>query len=475
MRYCFLILLLALGCTSSKDSGSARIVVEGTSDSGGGNGIENRVYEAYIVKTEELPAYKQLIAPKIARMMSLSPRPDLFMPLFKRWLLYKTWYIAPVELNTISKDVIGVSFSNDQTEQLAIQTQKSVWINDSRFNRMSMQDQAALIIHEMVMSLYYLKFKSWEEVCAEGLFISEQCADPRYSEFMHELFPGTTPRPFDAADYENMRAVVGEMLGSWNFNTYQELDEFLIRRHFDRRFTFGMGIGSGTQQEEFIFDFNLELPMAEMHQVLESAKLLNQVPDRCRGYRFQADFNCYFSFRNTMWTSASGYQMPILLLSVRGEDSTRVNFEGAMFSWDDHKIPGSSVTWVSQRKKMNYFVFHSYPLPTPGVVGTFFRSMTVITIQDLNVPNPPHTLLGLISVPGIVTEILPDKECRFAKPSPTSAYNDSLLVFSRHLSDFEQGMLRLRGRFMPPVTTCKPFGAVIPENSGNSSSLQVAY
>src|SRR5262249_1430912 len=89
----------ALVCVSCSSSNSLSIR-DGTSDSGGGNGVDNKVYERYIVHPENLPVFQQFLAPKLQQLAMLAPHPELVIPVIKRWTLYKTWYIAPVKLDT---------------------------------------------------------------------------------------------------------------------------------------------------------------------------------------------------------------------------------------------------------------------------------------------------------------------------------------------------------------------------------------
>lgn len=455
----FLVMALfsMLACTnSSVTGGNGKMPFDdGTSDSGGGNGVENKAYEAYIVKTEQLPAFKKLIAPKIEQLTRLAPDSARSMSIVRRWLLYKTWYIAPVALNTISKDVIGVSFSSDQTEQLALQTKKSVWINLARFNQMSQQDQATLIIHEMVMSLYYLKFKSWEQVCTEKIYPDITCSGQE-TDLLNEMFPGSTPKPFDADDYENIRAVTGAFLGDFPFRTYQDLDQFLIQNNFDRRFTFGLGMTGDSHQERVIFNNDVKISPQELEDVLNLAPALNQQPDQCRSLRFNQTFDCRFSFAKVPVKNSQGYEFPFLVLQTDSQDGTLpISFGGGTTAFGE--ATGSSVEFVSLNRKLYYFLFSPFPGPTSPTVGTFFRSTVLVLMQDTSIPGSPKTLLGLISIPGIVTGANASYpgECTFAKPAAQSPMNDVVTVYSRHLDDFQKNLLRVRATSMPPFTSCK--------------------
>lgn len=455
MKYWAVAALLAwslVGCTQGSSSKGDAFRPGGTSDTGGGNGAENRAYEAYIVKVENLPAYKRFIEPKVARLVALSPAPSETLPVLRRWLLYKTWYIAPVSLDTISRDVIGVSFSQDRTEQLAIQTKKSVWINSSRFSRMTEQDQATLMVHEMVMSLYYLKFKSWGDICTEKIYPDIRCR-PTDIDVLNEIFPGTPPRPFDADDYENIRAVTGIFLNDMPTSSAKEIDDLLIGNGFDRRFTFGLGLDGEQQEASVIFRQGDKMTADQLKQMVESSRLLNQLPDECRGVRFAEKFPCSFSVVDAM-TSVHGLDMPIL--RVRLETGGRVSpavTDGMVVKISD--VTGSSIEYVQQKRKIAYFLLMPV-VPTPLVVGTAFRSLVLVTMEDLSARDPQRVLLGAFSLPGVVTGVKPGSTegCAYAKPSATSIVNDVLIAGSVHLGDFERNLLRGRASTMPAFTLC---------------------
>lgn len=451
------LLLTSVACSNSGTGGGGKSPVNGTSDTGGGNGIENKAYEAYIVQTDQLPAYKALIEPKIKSILAMSPKGDQALPILKKWLLYKTWYIAPVALNTISKDVIGISFSKDQTEQLALQTKKSIWINSHRFNQMTLQDQATLIIHEMVMSLYYLKYKSWEDICTEKIYPDFKC-DPTQLDLMNELFPGTDPTPFNSDDYENIRTVTGVFLGSFPFRSYEELDQFLIAHKFDRRFTFGLGIKDDGRRQTAIFNNNEQISVQTMNEVLETAKILNQLPDQCLGVRFKNAAPCQFQFNKSKRSNGNGVEVSVIELKTQSSDPSSP-FEFTNVRDTLSKFNGSSIEFVEQKKKVYYWTFNPDPYPTPFIVGTLFRSLVLITTQDLTVKDPPHTFLGIQSIPGVVTGKNPNdpNQCSYAKPSAKSKVDDVIIVQSKYLSDFDKALLMTRASTMPPFTTCRPF------------------
>ena len=452
-----LVLILLAASVACTNSGGGKSGIDGTSDTGGGNGAENRAYEAYIVRVDQLPAYKMFVEPKIQQLLAISPMREAALPIVKRWLLYKTWYVAPVSLSTISKDVIGISFSHDKTEQLALQTKKSIWINSQRFAQMAMQDQATLIMHEMIMSLYYLRFKSWENIFSEKIYPDIKCG-PEGMDLMNELFPGSDPKPFDADDYENIRSVTGVLVNDFPFKSPKEIDDFLIANKFDRRFTFGLGMNDNGARQKFIVNNNEKLPAATLNEILESAKMLNQLPDQCRGVRFKNPVACGFKFTQSKRKFGPLYEFPVIEITTTSYNNGNPFEFVNTLNIANNTVTGSSVEWVDQKKKLYYWMFNTDPYPTPLKVGTMFRSMVLITLQDLTVESPAHTLLGIQSIPGVVTGKNPRyDDCVYAKPTAKSILDDVIVAQSSLLTDFDKALLGTRASSMPPSTSCRQF------------------
>ncbi|MBC7753113.1 MAG: hypothetical protein H7Z71_02675 [Moraxellaceae bacterium] len=457
MKLLFALSVLCSAFFISCNSSSNKVIVDGTSDSGGGNGIENKAYEAYIVKPENLPAYKAYIEPKMKQIRSLMPK-EADPTILDRWLLYKTWYLAPVELKTISKEIIGVSFTNDKTEQLAIQTRRSVWLDSQKFNQMTTQDQAVLMIHEMVMSLYYLKNKSWKEVCTEKLFFESQCTQ-KTIDIYNDIFPGQEPKPFDHADYENIRAVTGIFMNNLNIKTIEDVDSILIQNYFDRRFTAkGLYANLENMNAEIKYSSDANIDFSVVEKLIQTSKILNKFPNFCLGVSDKQGLNCQIDFaKSNLIKKVSGFEIPTptLLFNVF-PDQNVLNSFGIQILDQGSPVQSSSIEFVSQRIKLHYFHMVPSVYPTPAILGNSFRNAELVAMQDLSSPEANLTLLGFITNPGIITEVSAGNGlgCRFEKPASTSINNDVILLYSKFLSPLELNYLNFRSRMWPVFTSC---------------------
>ena len=206
-------------CAPNGDSGSPTAplgqtpptTANGTSDSGGGTGIDGKVFESYIVDPTQLPAYKQYLDSLLKNIKSETSDGSRYDAIFK----IKTWYIAPVELDKISKDVLGISFLKSDTQQIARQTTKEVWIDKSIFEKMNPKEQSELLLHELVMNMYFFKFMTISEVCKMSIMTageknSEGCL--RNGVILDKAIPPEKTHPLTDQDNENIRFVTGWLL-----------------------------------------------------------------------------------------------------------------------------------------------------------------------------------------------------------------------------------------------------------------------
>lgn len=444
-------------CTSSDST--TKLV--GTADSGGGNGIENKAYESYIINPRNLPAFKNILEPKIKYLAEIMPKNNDIdeLEIIYRWLFYKTWFLAPVELETISKETIGVSFSKNGTEQLAIQSKKSVWLDSRKFSQMTEKDQAALIAHEMVMSLYYLKNKSWDDVCKEKIYYSSACGHKESMMLMNELFPGLNPQPYNSDDYENIRRVTGIFLGEYVFSSYKDLDDMLIVNSFDRRFTVAMGLDVSDDME---YDLEAESVQSEeyldpvsIEHAFKQAKLFNSETKTCIGINSKSEVSCRSRFVSMVSSTFHGNTFGYLEVS---DDQGLLNTIRMSLYSTESKIRASVFEYTKLKKKLYIIMAYPNPYPTPLKVGEQFRSGLIYLTKDISIDNAPMKLTGIVSSIGVVYEIGTQNNsmgCKYAKPSSSNLNTDTLVMFNRSVDTDDYKTMRIRSIFLPPFTFCR--------------------
>ncbi len=199
--------------------------VDGTTDGNGGNGVDGKMYESYIVNPIELPAFKNVILDQLKIFEAILPRsgPDAYTDedilrqreRAKKIFLGKTWYIAPISLKSLNKKSIGVEFSQENTEQLAIQTEHEVWINADAFNKMTEKEQATLIVHELTMTFYLNAQKGDRDFCKMFDAPDASCGD----------ITDNKPRKekLDQTDYQKIRAATNFFMSMTKDTKYSDI------------------------------------------------------------------------------------------------------------------------------------------------------------------------------------------------------------------------------------------------------------
>ncbi len=166
--------------------------------SGGGNGYQGVPLESYAVDLVSLPEFKEIVSPMLYRLQQKLPglKEDL-----TRVYESKNIYLIPALLEHIPSYVVGVTF---KTDQLALQTQGSIWIDSVYYDRMRPREKATLLVHELVMGLVLAR---------DG--ISWECSRPMRGQMCDAV-------EIRREDYESVRRVTRILL--------EELDRFSADR-----------------------------------------------------------------------------------------------------------------------------------------------------------------------------------------------------------------------------------------------------
>lgn len=253
----------------------------GTGDGGGGNGVNYKLYEAYIVDPANLQAYKSHLKPIFDNLnhgfsnYGEDSRVNVEAPGWSTNLFYKTWYLAPVRTETISKDVLGISFTDHQSQQIAFQDERAVWIDSAYFENMALEEQARLILHEVVMAIYFIKFYSFSELCQKGIVNFDHESTPAGcspAKALDEGLPHQTKRPLNASDYEHIRRITDWIYRNGTSVQIDELYGQLYKENFDPRFFSPMENGSNQGSE---------IEFSSLLNLLKESELLNKLPTNC--------------------------------------------------------------------------------------------------------------------------------------------------------------------------------------------------
>lgn len=227
---------------------------QGTVDSGGGNTYLGKPLESYLRKSTDLPSYQEFIRPILEELQKNAPS---IYPVFMTILNKKTWYFVPGELKTLPQEKIG---SAVMTDQGALQDFKQVWINSDIFDKMAGQDQARLILHEILMGFRLLRFDSSKNECL--------AFEAQYNECMRnsEKVRGK-PSDLTDKDYADIRAAVTDIQANYKGMGFSDWDDLLWRYGFssaDRVF-----IGKKTRTK---------ISVSKLQEMVAGAKILGDGP-----------------------------------------------------------------------------------------------------------------------------------------------------------------------------------------------------
>lgn len=298
----------------------------GTTSGSGGNGVANKAYESYIRDPLKLPAYLQYIKPIYDHITAVSPnaKDSSNIDIFR----IKTWYFVPQNLKTLPKGAIGVSFLRGKMQQLALQTERAIWVDSTIFDASttSLEDQADLILHEAVMTLYTMKFKKISEMLKIGDRLGVNQGNPTNIEMMDALMPPVPRRILNAEDYENIRTMMSWLKTEGRTATYKELVLQLRANDFDQRF-------AGQDEEKIENPENakfIELSNSGLEDSFERAKVVGRWPSLCRSLGESKETPCALGFAKGVigLSGFHNYPVPILKMQLRrnGVQDMALNF-----------------------------------------------------------------------------------------------------------------------------------------------------
>lgn len=294
----------------SKPVQSQNQKVEGTSDSGGGNGIDNKMLESYIINPTELEEVSDIVIPilmKTKRQEDGLIYKEIHSPLseaeakteaeksVKLFFKIKTWYLAPVELKKLPKKALGIEFAESSFQQIAIQTENEIWINAKLYSKMSSTEKAKLIMHEVVMAKYLAKFYSYEEFLKMVQIITydnknslEFLKNPESQKYFEKLYGFEQPRPLNGNDYNSIREATAFL-----FRYQEELNSKMWKQklkslNFPKMFS--MEDSSDLEAED------QEVKYKDFKQMFQAAKVTNKLPTNCNFVEFKEIKNCLIEY-----------------------------------------------------------------------------------------------------------------------------------------------------------------------------------
>lgn len=244
---------------------------EGPNDSGGGDTCNGKLIESYKVQIENQPEFKEFILPIYTQIFKNNQ--GVFS--FAYGTTTKTWYIIDCELDKISKERKGLFLESYQS---AIHTEREIFIDGIAYVKMALEEKAKLILHELVMSAYLLKYLSFEEICKRA----GSCQGDYSSIARSKLYRQQPYKPLDSDDHQKIRKVV-----AWIWDNKEKIDIVLFKKilkdnDFDQRFDAFFSSDENQEKSEAKKNEKIEISVSDLYRVLKRYQYSGGWPTYCQ-------------------------------------------------------------------------------------------------------------------------------------------------------------------------------------------------
>lgn len=396
---------------------------EGTTDGGGGTGFDGKVYESYIVDISKHPAYLKYLSPVFDKLTGQTPTDNQIMiSTWNEMWRMKTWYIAPLKLKkSFSKEVLGYSSSKDDYEIYAVNREREIVIDKGYFDKMNEREQADIIQHEIVMSVYFLKFKKMSDLCVVLKNAFKNDSNCEETKQIDELFPAVPARALTEKDNVNIRTMTGVLLNPGG-RTPKEIVAKFVENEFDERLfqmDWSERLGSSSEAEE--------LKIGELEKIIVSAKVLNQLPNHCTFITSVKGGPCKLEFLQNLTSPLRGQDLPAFGFRISYNGDVIYNERG--YSQGSHF---ATKTFDPISKRFLYMIPLTPVYIDNPKVGDAYRMMILFASKD----DRGFRFEGVAVLPSVITSVtikdpsaaLKEYVCTADAPTPTKLSEDRLVV-----------------------------------------------
>lgn len=388
---------------------------DGTSDTGGGNGVMEKVYESYAKNPYLFPAYGSHLEKLFNNLEKALPRAG-----FKAWIIAKTWYIAPVELKKIDKEILGLSFIDTETEQLAVQKPNSIWIKKEVFDRMDSESQADLILHEYVMIMYLMKFKPYSTICK--MINSGSC---QTLGSLDKLWPAEPDRPLNERDYENIRSVTAWLKDRRDADEIkmEDLKSVFLAKEFDARF---LNPRDAKTEKPVI------ISPSEFFKIIQAPALAGNPLANCTAEQ-TVEIECQVQV-----TPTDIHLVNVPMAPVKGFNIEIKNRNGEKKSVNFTFGNDVKVQYTMTYKGTDYWTAFGVQMEDQFKTGDPANIVIFILTHSTLIQETPFELQRIFVKPGVITsiDIKRDNQCLVQKVKPTSFATQSLVIHRQDHREF---------------------------------------
>jgi hypothetical protein len=403
--------------------------VDGTSDTGGGTGLNLKVFESYIVKDiTALPEFKKYVQPILENLEKDRPKADFSWSIAR----LKTWYIAPVDLSKIDKATLGVSFMTTETQQFARQSKRQIWIDQRLWDAMKEKDRGDLLVHEVVMAMYLLRFWSIEELCdmSKVLHPLEPVNCGKLPEYFKDKFTAEKERPLTEEDNERIQFVTGWLLqNASDPEALRNFDKVAEAKGFDKRFFNQLNKGATASQTTS----EPKLSYASALQAIKSSNVAGYIPQNCTIPSAEGGSKtvpCKVELSTEIIpfgaTHIEGLNVKI---SVDGKEIA--SMKGVLSNAE-----GTDATVNNFTNQSVYVLAITETRGEPKVGDHFYQGVVILSPTG---PGKALMVQSLSLFPGLITEVTTTLEngnyCRTLAPKATNTFADGVIAHDAAVTD----------------------------------------
>jgi hypothetical protein len=205
-----------------------RAIVEGPSDGGGGDTCNGKMIESYRADISGLDEYKEFVQPILFKLIASDGKGTASPFLLSAKL--KNWYILDCKLQDIPKNRKGLFLESYQT---AIHTGREVFIDSVSYSSMAKEEKAKLLLHEMVMGYYLMKYMPLADICKA----SGNCSSDVLRVANWKIVRPLPYVPLNAEDHQKIRAVTAWLWEQGDHLSLEAFTKVLENNDFDKRFS----------------------------------------------------------------------------------------------------------------------------------------------------------------------------------------------------------------------------------------------
>jgi hypothetical protein len=293
----------------------------------------------------------------------------------------------------------------------------------SIYDQMNAKDQSDLLLHELIMNMYLLKFMTVAELCNSSRILNgdkeEDGCGKKNRALLEKIMPDEKAHPLTDQDNENIRFVTGWL----KQNAQKEISErdffrVLIYKGFDKRFF-------TPESENSTSLGDLKISRKEFYQAIRGAKLTGNMPDVCFAGVNGAIKKCKVELEEKP-VSVQSIPIPGLNFRLSVENEIYVNID---LVFNDEV----TLSAYPQQDTTEDSIFYTMPLVdwrNKIQIGDRIHSGFLIFKKENSNSQPGLILESVVLRPGIVLSIDKKRDpiCELRAPKVVKFFDDEISI-----------------------------------------------